>query len=449
MKAFYYYASILSILIVLLSVGHFGYGTSVPSPSPLYYTTTSFDNKTEEISEIIKVIPFNNTYPSSILVDPISNLVYVSVRPNYPYSYFPDLCSGQSTAAATFNNLSSSSYVLADLCSVIYVLDGNTDRIIDMIRLGPGEEIHDMDIDHGLGTIYATGQYNYLVNDSKGNAEQVQYEDDVVYIINNITNTRGYLANDNINTEKITLYGEIHEGKEGDMSDIVVNTNNNIKTIYAGIRYYQGGREGIFIIPDISRIDSKLYGINNNLSNTIKFMPLGSTGPEQIFVNDQMNTIYALLEYDDFIAIIDGSTNEIKEKIIMQNPRAMSINPSAGLIYIASGESFWFNIVNMTTNKVIGVNTQISYPVASAVNNITGKVFVAECLECDDFDFTNGTSIYALDSNGSTINWNTYENINIEENGLAVNPFTNKLYAIGTNTKSELSNLYVIDISSR
>ena len=47
-----------------------------------------------------------------------------------------------------------------------------------------------MDIDHGLGTIYATGEYNYLVNDSKGNVEQVQYEDDVVYIISNISNTR-------------------------------------------------------------------------------------------------------------------------------------------------------------------------------------------------------------------------------------------------------------------
>ena len=88
-----------------------------------------------------------------------------------------------------------------------------------------------------------------------------------------------------------------------------------------------------------------------------------------------MNTIYALLEYDDFIAIIDGSTNEIKEKIILQNPRAMSINPSAGLLYVASGDSFWFNIVDMTTHKVIGVNTQISYPIASAVNNITGRVF--------------------------------------------------------------------------
>jgi DNA-binding beta-propeller fold protein YncE len=297
--------------------------------------------------------------------------------------------------------------------------------------------------------ISKTGEYNYLVNDSKGNAEQVQREDDVVYVISNISNTMGYSADDTINTERITLYGEIEEGKEGDMSDIAVYTNDNIDTIYAGIRYYQGGREGIFIIPDISRIVSKLDGINNNLSNTIKFIPLGSTGPEQIFVNVQMNTIYALLEYDDFIAIIDGSTNEIKEKIIMQNPRAMSINPSAGLLYVASGDSFWFNIVDMTTHKVIGVNTQISYPVASAVNNLTGRVFVAECLECDDFDFTNGTSIYALDSNGSTINWNTYENINIEENGLAINPFTNKLYAIGTNTKSELSNLYIIDIQSR
>ena len=162
-----------------------------------------------------------------------------------------------------------------------------------------------------------------------------------------------------------------------------------------------------------------------------------------------MNTIYVLLEYDDFIAIIDGSTNEIKEKIILQNPRAMSINPSKGLLYVASGDSFWFNVIDMNTNKVVAVNTQISYPIASVVNNITGRVYVAECLECDDFDFTNGTSIYELNSNGSTITWNTYENINIEENGLAINPFTSKLYAIGMNTKSEISNLYIIDISSK
>jgi DNA-binding beta-propeller fold protein YncE len=127
----------------------------------------------------------------------------------------------------------------------------------------------------------------------------------------------------------------------------------------------------------------------------------------------------------------------------------MSINLSKGLLYVASGDSHWFNIINMNTNKVIAANTQISYPIASAVNNITGKIYVAECLDCDDFDFTNGTSIYELAGDGLTITWNTYENISIEENGLAINPFTSKLYAIGMNTKSEMSNLYIINISSK
>jgi hypothetical protein len=407
----------------------------------------------EENLEVIKVIPFNGTIPSSVTVDPISNLVYVSVRPNYSANYLSQSCSGES--AVTSKNVSDSS----STCSVIYVLNGQTEQIIDVIRLGPGEQVHDIDIDPSVGKIYATGEYNYRANDSEGNGEQTPYEDDVVYIISNInyTNTnknytRSYSANASINTERITLYGEIQEGKEGDMSDIVaVDTNTNINTIYAGIRYYQGGREGIFIIPDVDQIDSKLSGVNNrnNLSNAIKFIPLGSTGPEQILVNDQMKTIYALLEYDDFIAIIDSSTDEIKEKIILQNPRAMSINPPKGLLYAASGDSFWFNVIDMNTNKVVGVNTQISYPIASVANNITGRVYVAECLECDDFDFTNGTSIYELDSDGSSIAWDMRENINIKENGLAVNPFTSKLYAIGMDTKSEISNLYVIEISSK
>jgi hypothetical protein len=441
------HAFFFNFLIVVLSIVHLEYATSVPSPQ---YTITSFDNRIEENLEVIKVIPFNNTNPSSITVDPISDLVYVSVRPDYSSGYLSQSCSGESSV--TSKNLSDSSHI----CSYIYILDGETDQIIDVIRLGPGEKIHEIDIDPRIGRIYATGEYNYRADDTEGNGEQIQYEDDVVYIISNINYTssnkdytRSYSANASFNTERITLYGEIEEGKEGDMSDVAVDTNTN--TIYAGIRYYQGGREGIFIIPEAIHINSKLSGVNNknNLSNAIKFIPLGSTGPEQILVNDLMNTIYVLLEYDDFIAIIESSTNEIKEKIILQNPRAMSINPSKGFLYVASGDSFWFNVIDMNTNKVVAVNTQISYPIASVVNSITGRIYVAECLECDNFDFTNGTSIYELNSDGSTITWNTYENIDIEEDGLAINPFTSKLYAIGMDTKSEMSNLYIIDISSK
>jgi DNA-binding beta-propeller fold protein YncE len=68
-----------------------------------------------------------------------------------------------------------------------------------------------------------------------------------------------------------------------------------------------------------------------------------------------------------------------------------------------------FNVIDADTNKVVAVNTQMSYPLASVVDNITGKVYVANCLRCDDFDFTNGTSIYELYSNGTTVNLKTYE----------------------------------------
>jgi hypothetical protein len=43
--------------------------------------------------------------------------------------------------------------------------------------------MHDMDIDPREGDVYVTGEYSYQVNYSEGNGEQIQYEDDVVYII--------------------------------------------------------------------------------------------------------------------------------------------------------------------------------------------------------------------------------------------------------------------------
>ena len=235
MKALYYCAPIFSIFMVLLSASNLGYAQLKSSPQ--YWDTESFDdNMMEENFEIIKVMPFNNTNPSSIIVDPTSNLVYISVRPDYSYNNLSQSCIGQDTIIS--NNVSDTIHS----CSVIYVLDGESDQIIDTIRLGPGEQIHDMDIDHRAGKIYATGEYNYLVNDSEGNGEQIQYEDDVVYIVSDINhtgndNSRTYSSNDSNNTKRITLYGEINEGKEGDMSDIAIHTNTN--TIYPGIRYFQ------------------------------------------------------------------------------------------------------------------------------------------------------------------------------------------------------------------
>ncbi|MGC1134099.1 MAG: hypothetical protein WA941_14840 [Nitrososphaeraceae archaeon] len=273
--------------------------------------------------------------------------------------------------------------------------------------------------------------------------EVVQFEDDVVYIIDGNNSSHPY--ND---ISRIMLYGEMEEGKEGDMSDIAVDTT--MDTVYTGIRYFQGGREGVFVISDASVINNSLDSndTTNNTKNGIRFIQIGDTGPDQVIINEATDTIYASSKHDNFIGIINGSSNIIIEEVILEKPRAMSLNPTSGLFYVASGDSHWFNVVDAETNKVVAVNKQISYPLASVVDNTRGKVYVADCLRCDDFDFTNGTSIYELYSNGTTVNWKTYENIDLKENTLAINPFTDKLYTIGTDTMSGMSNLYIIDISS-
>lgn len=339
---------------------------------------------------------------------------------------------------------------------MIYILDGNTGQLNNIFRLRYGEHIHDIDLDPHSGKVYAAGEYNYLENVTTVNEELIQYEDDVIYVINGtkVTSPDTITAND---IQRIRLYGELEQGKEGDMSSIALDSNTNI--VYASIRYFQGGREGVFIVDidnntttyEIHSNDitptTKLNATNASATNLIKFIPLGDTGPDQILVNNNTKAIYTSLENDDFVGLIDAINNTVQEKIILQEPRAMSINPSSGLLYVASGTSHWFNVIDMNTSKVISANTQIAYPVASVANKITGKVYVADCLLCDDSDFTNGTSIYELDSNGSTINWEAYYNINIKENGLAINPSTNKLYAIGTDLQSGMPNLYVINTS--
>jgi hypothetical protein len=74
---------------------------------------------------------------------------------------------------------------------------------------------------------------------------------------------------------------------------------------------------------------------------------------------------------------------------------------------------------------------------------------VADCHSCDNHSFTNGTSIYVLDKGGLTLEWQRLEDIKFEENMMAFNPVTQKLYTIGTDIKSGISNLYIIDVSLR
>jgi hypothetical protein len=218
----------LLIFAVVLSLLSFNYTNTVISTSQSLYDSVI---DSEDVG-LIKSIPSDNTILSSLTIDPILDLVYISGM--------PDSC-----LKDNMNPNNVSSFELP--CSTIYIVNGSTGQINNSIRLRPGEIIHDMTINPHSGKIYAAGEYNYRDN----NTEPVQYEDDVVFIINqtdysnNTTNDNSSQNINSYNIKRIRLYGEEEEGKEGDMSSIAVDTHTN--KIYAGIRYFQGGREGYFL----------------------------------------------------------------------------------------------------------------------------------------------------------------------------------------------------------
>lgn len=75
-----------------------------------------------------------------MVVDTLSNLVHVSVNPGYPYNYTTSLCAHENDT----NSLSIHNSVSA--CLAIYLIEGGTGRTKDIIRLGHGELIDDIQL---------------------------------------------------------------------------------------------------------------------------------------------------------------------------------------------------------------------------------------------------------------------------------------------------------------
>lgn len=415
--------------------------------------------------DILASIHFNNSIPVSVLSDPTTGKVYVTVNPiNYTLS---SPCLEGSGSKSNFTALSS--------CSAIYILDSASNKLDGVIPLSQGEKITDMTLDPPTGRIYAVGEYNYAVS-SNDTGEDVLYQDDVTYMINyssdrsNVSNAASIGTNESsefifANITRVSLYGETEEGKEGDAKAIAFD--NTTRTIYAGLVYFEGGKEGIYLVPAqlnpdsyqiIERaadgIQSQNYGgdtgilgysSNSDGGSNVIFVPFNGSGPGRIVLDEVNRLIYASDREGDFIAVVNASSRsgEIIEKIILQSPRAMSVSSKNSYLYVGSGDSYWFNIIDTNSNKVVSANDQIVYPISSSVNINTGDVYVIDCDYCAG---RGGSSIYHLESDGSTITSKNYDNINFVAN-LAIDPEAEKLYVIGTDPKTGATDVHVIKIA--
>ena len=194
-----------------------------------------------------------------------------------------------------------------NLQNVIHVIDSAKNKKIDIIKIGDPEHdfLRNIAVDPINGTLYVTGEYRV-------NKQAVTYEYDSLYFIN--PNTKDY--------ERLSLYSEPEEGKEGDLSGVATSLAS--KVIYVGSLYPEGGKPGIYVID--GRTDRVATMIDK-----------WESGIQDILVNPDSHEIYAIAKYDNLLSVLNNSTNTISKNITTKDPISMSFDSERHALFVANG----------------------------------------------------------------------------------------------------------------
>jgi hypothetical protein len=205
--------------------------------------------------------------------------------------------------------------------NLIYVIDSNENNVVDIINIGnPNNDfLRDVAVDTNSGMIYATGEYRL---EKSG----VTYENDSIYFIE--PKTKEY--------ERISVYYEPEEGKEGDLSEIAVDSE--AKLVYVGSLYPEGGMPGLYVVDLVKK-------------HVLSMIDKWESGVSEVLVNSKSHEVVATAKYDNLLSLLDGSTREISKNVTIEDPVATSWDPESPLINVATGSGY-ISMINPISGEV-------------------------------------------------------------------------------------------------
>jgi hypothetical protein len=153
--------------------------------------------------------------------------------------------------------------------NIIYVVDTTADKLVDTINIGNPihDFLRDITVDTNSGMIYATGEY-------REEDAEVTYENDSIYFID--PKTKEY--------NRISVYYESEEGKEGDLSEIAVDSA--AKLAYVGSLYPEGGMPGLYVVDPVK-------------SHVVSMVDKWESGVSEVLVDSKSHQVVATAKYDN------------------------------------------------------------------------------------------------------------------------------------------------------
>jgi hypothetical protein len=215
--------------------------------------------------------------------------------------------------------------------NLIYVIDSNENKIVDIINIGnPNHDfLRDVAVDTNSGMIYATGEYRL---EKSG----VTYENDSIYFIE--PKTKDY--------KRISVYYEPEEGKEGDLSEIAVDSG--AKLVYVGSLYPEGGMPGLYVVDPVK-------------NHVVSMIDKWESGVSEVLVDSKSHKVVATAKYDNLVSLLNESTHEISKNVTIEDPVSTSLDLEGSMIYVATGSGN-ISIINPisgeVTNNFAGMSLQ-------------------------------------------------------------------------------------------
>lgn len=312
-------------------------------PLPLFNTSYAADYGGPALIDTIRLGEkgWENGSPSSIVVNPETNTIYVANRNS----------------------------------DTVTVIDAVSNKVTDAISVGNGPR--DVVINPDTKMLYVVNDYPRTVS--------------VIDVAtNNVTTTIELTQLDNVdslqaiavNDETNKLYLLIIGGAEAFIA-VIDGTTNKVDEIFKISDLppdYDVGRavRDIAINSDTNMIyvtrdfDSVLVidASNNQVVETISV-----DGPTTIAVNEKTNTIYSGNFFSQTISIIDGSNNTIVDTLEQIEPQRIEVDEQTNTIYVSGYGGL--SIVDGESRQVRNQITTGEFSEGVALNPNTGRLYVA------------------------------------------------------------------------
>jgi YVTN family beta-propeller protein len=277
-------------------------------------------------------------------------------------------------------------YVASYESNTTYVIDGNTNKLINQIPVGG----HPLDI--AIAPDPYTGREKlYVVLEVFRDTKSP------------VSNTASVI---DVETSKV-LHNFSLQSELTDHQDSIAY-DKNLNMIYLGSLssfdkvVYEIDAETDKVIGNITTIQ------DSDVPSSIPYYPLNfaSLG---MAVDSKTNIIYAVDSDYDVVDVMDPYIDKHLDRIqVEKNPVAVDINEVTNKIYVANYGTDTISVIDLRTHKIIDNITVGQQPNAIAVNQDTNKIYVAT----DSYD-----TIYTIDGDTDKISAGVLFNINPPDSG--------------------------------